>query len=243
MLLQGSIRRFNLAGVLQFLAASEATGVLEVRDFEEFGFIYLVQGRVEGISLPITDEKLGSRMVNAGLLTEQQLAEALMEDTTMSHDEKKAKPLGQRLIERGYADESSIRDIMAKQTLDQVFELAHWSNGVFMYDEPEVMPHFQIAIQGNVQELLLDAYRRIDEGEHSRKSTTVVQNEVCYACPVADNCTDEVRAKYLKKDCCLWREMGAVLDEGYDKVRDARQLYKSRDTEERAQLDASLDSE
>ena len=52
MLLQGSIRRFDLAGVLQFLAQDAATGVLEVRDFEEYGFIYLVDGRVEGISLP-----------------------------------------------------------------------------------------------------------------------------------------------------------------------------------------------
>ena len=44
MLLQGSIHKFNLASVLQFLAQSAATGVLEVRDFEEYGFIYLVQG-------------------------------------------------------------------------------------------------------------------------------------------------------------------------------------------------------
>lgn len=36
MLLEGSIRRFNLAGVLQFLAQCAATGVLEVRDFEEY---------------------------------------------------------------------------------------------------------------------------------------------------------------------------------------------------------------
>ena len=54
--------------------------------------------------------------------------------------------------------------------MDQVFELAHWQNGVFLYDEPEQMPHFQVAIQGNVQELLLDAYRRIDEGERARKA-------------------------------------------------------------------------
>ena len=102
MLLEGSIHRFNLAGVLQFLAQGAATGVLEVRDFEEYGFIYLVDGRVEAISLPITDEKLGTRLVKAGCLTEQQLAEALMEDAGLSHDQKKFKPLGQRLIEKGY---------------------------------------------------------------------------------------------------------------------------------------------
>jgi hypothetical protein len=243
MLLQGSIHRFNLAGVLQFLAQAGSTGVLEVRDFEEYGFIYLVQGRVEAISLPITDEKLGTRLVKAGCLTEQQLAEALMEDSSLSHDQKKFKPLGQRLIEKGFTTHDVIKGIMARQTLDQVFELAHWQNGMFLYDEPERMPQFQVAIQGNVQELLLDAYRRIDEGEKARKAAQVVDNEVCYACPLEDECTPDIRAKFLKKDVCLWREMGAVLDEGYDRLRDARQLYRSREEDAKASLDASLDSE
>ena len=42
---------------------------------------------------------------------------------------------------------------------------------------------------------------------------------------------------------CLWREMGAVLDESYDRVRDARQLYRSKDEDARTILDASLDVE
>ena len=243
MLLQGSIHRFNLAGILQFLAQNTATGVLEVRDFEEYGFIYLVGGRVEGISLPITDEKLGTRLVKAGGLTEQQLAEALMEDAGLSHDQKKFKPLGQRLIEKGFTSEDVVRGVMGRQTMDQVFELAHWRNGMFIYDEPERMPHFQVTIQGDVQELLLDAYRRIDEGERSRKAAQVVDNEVCYACPLEHECTDKIRARHLKKDVCLWREMGAVLDEGYDRLRDARLLYRSREEDAKASLDASLDSE
>lgn len=242
MLLEGSIRRFNLAAVLQFLAQGGCTGVLEVRDFEEYGFIYLVQGRVEAISLPITDEKLGTRLVRAGCLSEDQLAEALLEDSSLTHDQKKLKPLGQRLIDKGYASEETIRDIMAQQTLDQVFELAHWHTGVFLYDEPEVMPQFQVAIQGDVQELLLDAYRRIDEGEHSRKADHAVENEVCYACPLAEQCDDGIRAKYLKKDVCLWREMGAVIDDRYERLKDARQLYRSREDDAASDLDASLDS-
>ena len=243
MLLQGSIHRFNLAGVLQFLAQNASTGVLEVRDFEEYGFIYLVEGSVEGISLPVTDEKLGTRLVKAGCLSDQQLAEVLMRESELSHDQKKFTPLGQRLIEKGFTSEARVREVMNKQTLDQVFELAHWQNGLFIYDEPEQMPRFQIAIQGDVQKLLLDAYRRIDEGELSRKTVTVVDNEVCYACPIAEDCTDDIKAKHLKKDVCLWREMGAVLDEGYDKLRDSRQLYRSREEDAGAVLDASLDSE
>lgn len=242
MLLQGSIHRFDLASVLQFLAQNAATGVLEVRDFEEYGFIYLVDGHVEAISLPITDEKLGSRLVKAGCLTEQQLAEALMEDSSLSREQRKFKPLGQRLIDKGYTTSASIRQIMERQTLDQVFELAHWQNGMFVYEEPEQMPYFQVAIEGDVQSLLLDAYRRIDEGEKARKTAPVVDNEICYACPVSEECSPEIRRRYLKKDVCLWRKMGAVLDEGYERLRDSRQLYRSREEDAGMSLDASLDS-
>ncbi len=115
--------------------------------------------------------------------------------------------------------------------------------GVFVYDEPEQMPHFQVAIQGDVQQLLLDAYRRIDEGEQARKQQFELQSEVCYACPLGDDCSPHIRQKYLKQDVCLWREMGAVLDESYDKVRDARQLYRSKEDDARSVLDASLDVE
>ena len=126
--------------------------------------------------------------MKAGCLTEQQLAEALMEDSGLSHDQKKFKPLGQRLIEKGYTTRDEIRHIMERQTMDQVFELAHWTSGVFLYEEPELMPRFQVAIEGDVQGLLLDAYRRIDEGELARKTRNVVDNEVCYACPLDDEC-------------------------------------------------------
>ncbi len=239
MLLEGSIRRFNLASVLQFLAQAEASGVVEVRDFDEFGFVYLVGGHVEAISLPVTDEKLGNRLVRAGALTDQQLAEALMEEATMTHEEKKAKPLGQRLIDKGWTNAQTVQEVMARQLTDQVFALAQWQNGVFLYDEPERMPDFRVSIQANVQQLLLDAYRRIDEGEVARVQKTVVDNEVCFACPLEPRCDDVIKTKYLKRDVCLWRKMGAVIDDAYEQVQDSRKLYKSRDTVEKTDLETT----
>lgn len=243
MLLSGSIHRFNLASVLQYLAQGGATGIVEVRDFDEYGFIYLVEGRVEGISLPLTDEKLGSRLVRAGLLSDGQLSEVLMQETVLSKEEKKAAPLGQRLLDKGYITREQVRHIMARQTLDQIFALAHWKNGVFEYDEPERLPDFTIRIDGNVQELLLDAYRRIDEGEKLKTAKTVVDNEVCFGCPVEDECSAEIKVKFLKPDVCLWRRMGAIIDDDYERVQDAQLLYKSRESSQKPELEVALDSD
>ena len=240
MKLEGSIQRFNLASVLQFLAQNAATGVLEVRDFEEYGFVYLVDGRVEGISLPITDELLGTRLLKAGCLSEKQLTEALMEDATLTPGEKRLKPLGQRLVDKGFTSEASIREVMRRQVLDEVFELAHWRSGVFSYDEPDGMPVFQLAIQGNVRALLVHAQRRIDQGERAYKATVSEENQVCFACPLENDCSAAIRAKYLKHDVCLWRSMTAVIDDRSGGPSEPVTPYRSRVEDQKPTLDASL---
>jgi hypothetical protein len=211
LILQGSIERFDLASVLQFLAHNAATGILEIRDFEEHGRIYLVKGRLEGISLPRTDDRLGVHLIKGGLLNEDQLARVLMEETPGSEGAEGRKPLGQRLVERGFTNEGIIRKAMHRLILARMFELAHWRTGVFSYDEPEVMPEFQIAIRGDIQELLLQTQIRIDHGERPRKLAGVRQVDPCSGCPVTD-CSPTVKLKYLRKDLCLWRKMSAVPD-------------------------------
>ncbi|OFW56601.1 MAG: hypothetical protein A2133_00090 [Actinobacteria bacterium RBG_16_64_13] len=241
MKLQGSIHRFSLASVLQFLAQNAATGVLEVRDSQEYGFIYLVDGQVEGISLPITDELLGTRLLKAGCLSEQQLAQVLAEDAALTAGQKRLKPLGQRLVEKGFTSAASVREVMRRQILDEVFELAHWRNGVFRYDEPEEMPVFQLAIRSNVHSLLINAQRRIEQGERASKTGGGAGSEVCYACPLESDCSAAIKAKYLKQDVCLWRKMSALEDDGPSKPPDVDQLWRSTVQEPRpVVLDAKL---
>jgi len=242
MMLTGSIQRFRVSDVLQFLAAQESTGILEIRDFEEYGYIYLINGRVEAISLPITDEKLGSRLVHAGLLTETQLANVLLEHSQLTREERRRLPLGQMLVDRGYTDEDAVRRIMVRQTHDQVFELAHWRQGMFIYDEvAEDMPTFAVKVHGDVTELLLDAYRRIDEGERARKAKERTECEVCYRCPTQEECSELIRVRFLRPDHCLWRELAAVLDEDYEQLRNARNLYRSRQRDAGPELAALND--
>jgi hypothetical protein len=241
MLLEGSIQRFKLTSVFQFLAQSEATGVLEVHDFEEYGFIYLVDGRVEGISLPISDEKLGRRLVEVGCLSEQQLAEVLLEDSALTHDEKKEKPLGQRLVEKGLASEVEVREVMRWQTLDLVFELAHWQNGIFIYDEPEEMPHFEVRIQGDMQELLTQAQQRIEEGEPARKRALATGDAICQTCSLSGDCSPDIKAKHLKNDVCLWRSMDAAVDDRRGTKPGSLQAYRSQEVDAKTLLDASID--
>ena len=193
MILHGSIERFDLGSVLQFLAQNAATGILEIRDFEEHGYIYLVKGRLEAISLPLTDDRLGVHLIKTGVLSEGQLARVLMEEAGPEGGDGR-KPLGQRLVEKGFTSEAIIREAMGRLIRARMFELAHWRHGVFTYDEPEEMPEFQIAIRGDVQELLLrdaTAHRprraAAQDGErHAERSVLPVPGDRLLACDQAE---------------------------------------------------------
>lgn len=222
MILQGSIERFDLGSVLQFLAQNAATGILEIKDYEEHGQIYLVKGRLEAISLPVTDDRLGVFLLRHGLVAEPQLAKVLMEEAESANGGRPRIPLGQRLVDRGFVSVDVIRKAMQRLTMARMFEIAQWRSGVFSYDEPEVMPEFKIAIQGNVQELLLHTQVRIDHGDKPRKRLVAVQQDgFCAGCTVKD-CTPEIRLKYLKKDTCLWRTMSSPSAVSLDAHREAR---------------------
>jgi hypothetical protein len=222
MMLRGSIERFDLGSVLQFLAQSDATGVLEIRDFEEHGYIYLVKGHLEAISLPLTDDRLGVFLLKRGLLAENQLTKVLMEEAAGRDGQDARKPLGQRLAEQGFVSETIIRQAIHRLTLTRMFEIAHWRSGIFSYDEPEQMPRFQISIGGDVQELLLQTQIRIDHGEKPRKLVAARQEDsLCRGCTVTD-CTAAIRLKYRKKDLCLWRKMSGAPEMRLDRRLDTR---------------------
>ncbi len=219
MILRGSIERFDLGSVLQFLAQNAATGILEIRDYEEHGHIYLVKGRLEAISLPVTDDRLGVFLVKHGLIAEDQLTKVLMEEADAASSGQPFIPLGQRLADRGFVTVDIVRKAMQRLTVARMFELAHWRSGVFSYDEPEQMPEFKISIQGNVQELLLQAQVRIDHGDKPRKRLAAQQqDDLCFGCTVKD-CSPAVKAKYLKKDACLWRKMSSPPDVAFVRAR------------------------
>jgi hypothetical protein len=229
MILRGSIERFDLGSVLQFLAQNDATGILEIRDFEEHGYIYLVKGHLEAISLPLTDDRLGVFLLKRGLLAENQLTKVLMDEAAGRDGHEARKPLGQRLAEQGFVSETIIRQAMYRLTMTRMFEIAHWRTGIFSYDEPEQMPRFQISIGGDVQELLLRTQIRIDHGDRPRKQVAVKQEDsLCHGCTVTD-CTAAIKLKYLKKDLCLWRKMSAApemrLERRFEARPDGARMY------------------
>lgn len=207
MILWGRIQDFSIFSILQYLATYRKSGVLEIQDFEEYGYVYLSEGKVDAISLPLSDDLLGNRLVQAGILTAEQLKECLLGHA----QEDTREPLGIALMKRGYTDRKTLQELVNAQTHDQALQLSNWTTGSFKFVVPERPILFPITPSIDVQSLLLEASRRLDEGERPRRVKIQVEEEICLTCTVA--CTEEIRSRYLKSDVCLWRNMPVVVKE------------------------------
>jgi hypothetical protein len=225
MILWGEIREFPLFTMLQFLAQQRRTGILEIQDFEELGAVYMSRGRIDAVSTETWDEMLGNRLVAAGALTETEVRECWME---CSRNE--AKPVAAGLLEHARGERRALTEIVNRHAADAVMQLMYWNSGTFRFTAQAEPVYFPVVPSLSVEFLLLDAYRRVDEGERPWHAKLSLEQELCLTCTI--ECTPEIKSRYLKPDLCLWRSMPSVLKDPI--FRGMRRLGMARDEDDDA---------
>ena len=227
MILWGEIRQFPLFTVLQFVASQRRTGVLEIQDFEEFGAIHMNRGRIEATSTALWDEALGSKLVAAGALTETQVKECWMQ----CGEGDDGQPALACLLERSQGDLRALREIVDSHIGDAVMQLMFWNAGTFRFTVPSKPARFAVLPFRDVESLLLDAIRRVDEGERPWRDKLLTEAEFCLTCTM--DCSEEIKNRYLKADVCLWRSMPSTLkDPIFRSIRKPPSPYDEDDFEE-----------
>lgn len=204
MILWGEIREFPLFTMLQFLAQQRRTGVLEIQDFEDLGRLYFSQGRIDAISNTAWDEMLGTRLVSIRALTETEVRECWMQ-----HSNDEEKPVLACLLDMAQGERRDLIDVVNRHVADAVMQLMYWNAGTFRFTVPAKQVRFAVLPTLDVENLLLDAYRRVDEGERPWRDKISLEQELCLTCTI--ECTPEIKSRYLKADICLWRSMPSVL--------------------------------
>jgi Domain of unknown function (DUF4388) len=224
MILWGEIREFPLVTVLQFLAKERRTGILEIQDFEDLGWVYLSRGRVDAVSMMQWDEMFGAKLVADGALTEAQVKECWMGSSDIEQH-----PVLTALLEAAkQMERRALVEIVNRHVSDAVMQLMYWNGGTFRFSVPSEQVYFPIVPSLSVETLLLDAYRRADEGERPWREKISHEQELCLTCTI--DCTAQIKARYLKPDLCLWRSMPAVLKDPI--YRGLQKLRLSTETDE-----------
>ena len=122
-------------------------------------------------------------------------------------------------------------EIVNRHTADQVMQLMYWNTGTFRLSSSGTPVRFPITPSLDVENLLLEAYRRVDEGERPRREKVSIEEELCLTCTL--ECTPAIKERYLKLDVCLWRNMPSVLkDPMFRNARRARRLVLEESDED-----------
>jgi len=155
-LLKGTLDDFTLSDIFRLTALAKKTGRLEVERRNGSGRVYFRDGDVYYAESTKSRERLGRKLTRSGWLTERQLNRAVVEQ------EQTGRRLGEILVDHGAVDDEQIDWAVRSQIEDGVFDLLRWDLGAFVW-EPDVEIEVEVPLTVTVENLIIEASRRLDE--------------------------------------------------------------------------------
>ncbi len=181
--LQGDIAVIPIGAILQLLQIESRTGLLMVTDGKtevtmsvRLGLIDLVQARGAG-----SEFRLGRYFIEHGLVTNEDIDRLLRDnaptprppppDSGARSAIPKAEPLtagrrllGDLLVDSGRVTRDQLRDALARQSSELVYEVLRWPGGRFEF-RLETLPALAESAQLGlpVASVVMEGFRRVDE--------------------------------------------------------------------------------
>ena len=161
MLLQGNLKEFSLPNIFQLVKMSAKSGALTIRRGEEWGKIYFRNGLIYyAYSVP-QHLPLGERLVKTGAINADQLKTALAAQKKAGEGAR----IGAILLSSGILDRGTLEQAVREQIQDTAFKFFSWLDGEFEFSADEEMTDEDILVEMNVENVIMEGCRRIDEWE------------------------------------------------------------------------------
>jgi len=164
--LAGDLDAISMSEILEMLSEQGQSGILRVVNTETNARIeiYFRGGHVDfAAAVGVAEEfLLGRFVVDDGDLAPEQLERVLADRARSSA----AVPLfGADLIARGLITRDALMRAMVRQTSELAYEALRWRAGFFQFRRTEELSLLarDAALQINVDRMLLEGYRRVDE--------------------------------------------------------------------------------
>ncbi len=159
MALEGSLRDFGLADILQLIFFQRKTGVLVLESRIDRVRLLFVEGNIVGAESRKRMEanRLGKVLVKRGILEEGELQSILDEQRRTNIK------LGTILIKRGLAEKEVIQDVITEQIKETVVQIFNWKQGTYEFTPQEVPVEKELHIFLDTQHLLMEGLRIVDE--------------------------------------------------------------------------------
>lgn len=172
--LVGELRTVPLAEVLHLLDAQEQSGVLTVVRGTARIDLFFRRGRIDqAVGRNVGEDLLLGRFIlDKELMAEADFAAfcsdaaqtALPPAAATFELGDRARLLGQLLVRAGKLSDADLRDCLARQSSELVYEALRWRHGQFEFAAKELPPLVrETNLSLDVEAVLMEGYRRVDE--------------------------------------------------------------------------------
>ena len=157
--LEGTIKEFGIADILQLICQQQKTGVITVEYKAGKAEIYLSEGTIvaahDATSTAINS--LGDTLIRAKLITPQELQKALeTQQNTFEY-------MGEILVQQGTVTRQDLEKALLVQIYETFYDILQWKEGSYKFIPKSIKIKAPVAYPLTIESLLLDTLRMIDE--------------------------------------------------------------------------------
>lgn len=189
MSLTGNLRTMSLPDILQWIALGRKTGTLHLERRAVRKQLAFNVGSIFSSWSNDPRESLGQFLISHRFISEEQLFRALLSQ------EKEGRLVGSILVDSGMLSEDDLRRALRAKAEETIYDLFHWEEGDFEFKEDELPAKVHVHLDLEVQGVVLEGIRRVDEWARIRKAFPTMRTTFTVSDAVAE--ADELDRKAL----------------------------------------------
>ena len=159
MSLEGSIKDFGLADILQLISMQKKSGVVTISHKNESTTLHFDNGQIVFATSINGGEtmRLGELLVKAGKLEEQDVAK------TLHIQEMSKERIGNLFVSSGLVSKEDVKEALQQQLMDVIFCVLRWKDGWYKFEAGDIDydREYQIPLQTDF--ILMEGSRMVDE--------------------------------------------------------------------------------
>lgn len=156
-ILEGNLARLEVPDILTFLHMVGRTGVLALERPDQESKLFFRDGSPVYATSSKDELRLGTMLVRMGKVKAESLERALQRQRSAGHR------IGQALLVEKLVTEAELASFLKVQVSEVIFDTFAWRDGVFSFWEKVPPPATAVTLEMDLQNLLMEGSRRIDE--------------------------------------------------------------------------------
>ena len=168
MALQGTLKDFGIADILQLIGQQQKNGTLVLKNRDEQVLIRFKEGAIVRAESTTRKKKdlIGTMLVRAEILTETQLQAAL------DAQQRTLQRLGDVLVGMKLIEAAKFKQMVQLQNSETLFRLFSWKSGTYEFEQGDVEVDPEGPAPMRAESVLMEGFRMVDEWPVIRKAIT-----------------------------------------------------------------------